>query len=269
MAFSVRAAVLLGLLALPAQPAQAQGFWQPMFGYGSPPRAYHYPGMSPYRLPGLSPYGGAYSPYQPYRGGDESQPLERGGTNRTLCVRLCDGFYFPISSAATGGSLSRDAEACSASCGSEGRLFYHPNIGGDVETMVDLTGMAYSALPNAFKYRKTLVEGCRCRPQPWSETELQRHRAYAQGQSPATNAGAGPPSNQPPQPHAQDDPGAPRVAGIDRQVPSADDPHIVPRPPPIAREIPPAQPAWPYSSSGSSGVPKSKYIWPNDERDRY
>ena len=47
--------------------------------------------------------------------------------------------------------------------------------------MVDLTGLAYSALPNAFKYRQTLVPSCRCRPQPWSETELQRHRAYAQG----------------------------------------------------------------------------------------
>ena len=42
---------------------------------------------------------------------------------------------------------------------------------------------AYAALPNAFKYRKTLVEGCRCRPQPWSEAELQRHRGYAQRQA--------------------------------------------------------------------------------------
>ena len=49
--------------------------------------------------------------------------------------------------------------------------------------MVDLTGLAYSALPNAFRYRKTLVPECRCRPQPWSEAELQRHRDYAAGKS--------------------------------------------------------------------------------------
>ncbi len=105
----------------------------------------------------------------------------RPGTYRTLCVRLCDGYYFPISGATSGSGLSRDADVCSASCGTEARLFYHPNAGGDVDTMVDLTGLAYSALPNAFRYRKTLVPECRCRPQPWSESELQRHRDYAAG----------------------------------------------------------------------------------------
>ena len=134
--------MLVGLLASLAQPALAQSFLQSMFGYGSQaPR-------SPYR----PPYG---SPYQPGWGGDEGQRLERGGTYRTLCVRLCDGFYFPISSAATQSSFARDADACSASCGAEARLFYHPNAGGDVDSMVDLTGMAYSALPNAFKYRQS------------------------------------------------------------------------------------------------------------------
>jgi hypothetical protein len=223
----VRVAVFVGLLASLAQPAQAQSFLQSIFGYGAQaPR-------SPYRLP----YG---NPYQPSWGGDEGQHLDRGGTYRTLCVRLCDGFYFPVSSAATQSSFARDADACSASCGAEARLFHHPNVGGDVDTMVDLTGMAYSALPNAFKYRQTLVPSCRCRPQPWSETELQRHRAYAQG-------------------HAPDSPGPPRVVGIDSPTPAADDPRAVPRPPPIVRED---QPVWAYPSSGNAGPPKSRYIWP-------
>ena len=78
--------------------------------------------------------------------------------------------------------------------------------------MVDLTGMAYSTLPNAFKYRKTLVEGCRCRPQPWSEAELQRHRAYAQG-------------------HLPDSPAPARVVGIEPRIPEADDPRVVLQPP--------------------------------------
>src|SRR5215467_7410334 len=38
-------------------------------------------------------------------------------TYRTLCVRLCDGFYFPISFAVPASSLERDAERCRASCG--------------------------------------------------------------------------------------------------------------------------------------------------------
>ena len=227
MALRIRVAVLLGLLASLAQPAQAQSFLQSIFGYGSQaPRSLYRP-----------PYG---SPYQPSWGGDEAQRLDRGGTFRTLCVRLCDGYYFPVSSAATQSSFARDADACSASCGAEARLFYHPNAGGDVDSMVDLTGLAYSALPNAFKYRQTLVPSCRCRPQPWSETELQRHRAYAQGLAP-------------------DSPAPPRVVGIERRTPEAEDPRVVLQPPPIVREV---YPGWPFPSWGNGGTPRSRYIPP-------
>ncbi len=34
------------------------------------------------------------------------------GGYRTLCVRLCDGFYFPISAAAQPGEFARDEETC-------------------------------------------------------------------------------------------------------------------------------------------------------------
>jgi hypothetical protein len=87
------------------------------------------------------------------------------GGYRTLCVRLCDGFYFPISFSTSLSALSRDAAQCSASCGEAGRLFYHPNPGGSVESMTDLTGRAYISLPTAFSYRKRLLAGCSCRPQ--------------------------------------------------------------------------------------------------------
>lgn len=180
MALRVALVVLAAVwvLAWPAPQAQAQGFFQQFFGNGPPPaRLYGYP--SPYPDPRLSPYVWPSSrPFGPPGRGDEA-PIGRPVTYRTLCVRLCDGFYFPISSATNGAGLSRDADACSASCGSEARLFYHPNGGGDVDSMVDLTGLAYSTLPNAFRYRKALVPECRCRPQPWSDAELQRHRAYA------------------------------------------------------------------------------------------
>jgi hypothetical protein len=109
----------------------------------------------------------AYPGYRPDAAGGASSAT---GSYRTLCVRLCDGFYFPISFATPEAGLARDAEQCRASCGAEARLFYHLNPGGSVETMLDLTGRAYSALPNAFKYRKTLISGCHCRPQAGSGT---------------------------------------------------------------------------------------------------
>jgi hypothetical protein len=111
----------------------------------------------------FSPY--AYPGYRPDAGAGAGSAI---GTYRTLCVRLCDGFYFPISFATSEAGLARDAEQCRASCGVEARLFYHHNPGGSVETMMDLTGRAYSALATAFKYRKTLVAGCLCRPPPVS-----------------------------------------------------------------------------------------------------
>ena len=111
----------------------------------------------------FSPY--AYPGYRPDPGAGANAAI---ATYRTLCVRLCDGFYFPISFATPEGGLARDAEQCRASCGVEARLFYHLNPGGSVESMMDLTGRAYSALPTAFKYRQTLVAGCLCRPLPVS-----------------------------------------------------------------------------------------------------
>jgi Protein of unknown function (DUF2865) len=252
--------VLLSLLAVSAPPAEAQSFPQSLFGY-PPPRVYHYPGLSPYRFRGAPPHPGVFRPYRPYA--DDPSLLPMAQSYRTLCVRLCDGFYFPISSVASQDMLARDADTCSASCGAEARLFHHPNGGGDVDSMVDLTGIAYSALPNAFKYRKTLVEGCRCRPQPWSEAELARHRAYTEGReaprgfgdSIAAGDGARPKISSG-QPQAGDFLPGPRDEGDEELAPIA-------RPPPIVREVAPRSH---YPAPGEWGLPPSRYGWPERYR---
>ena len=154
----VVAAVLVSLAAW-SPVAEAQYFRQGLFGKGAR--------GSPYRSPGgSSPSTFSAYAYPSYRGEGADAPASHTATYRTLCVRLCDGFYFPISFATRGNGLARDAEQCTASCGLEARLFYHPNPGGSVEGMTDLLGRAYSALPTAFTYRKTLVTGCSCRPPP-------------------------------------------------------------------------------------------------------
>jgi hypothetical protein len=93
-------------------------------------------------------------------------------------VRLCDGFYWPISFGVSRAQFGRDAQVCQSSCGSDARLFYQPT-NGSAETMVDLSGRSYSQIPNAFRYRKALVPNCTCKPAPWSEAELARHQNYA------------------------------------------------------------------------------------------
>lgn len=179
MASYARPAVLAALLALAIQPAGAQSFLDSLFG--SDEAAPSRPASGYVRTrPASSSLDGLFGPSE-Y---DTPQPHVRDTTYRTLCVRMCDGFYFPISTATSSANFARDADKCSASCGGDARLFYHPSSGADIENMLDMTGRAYGSYPIAFKYRKKLVQGCQCRPQPWTEAELARHRAYTAGRTP-------------------------------------------------------------------------------------
>lgn len=104
-----------------------------------------------------------------------SSRMESVSRYRTLCVRTCDGFYFPISFSTTPSGFARDAQQCQARCGAPAKLFYHRNPGADVEHMVDLSGQPYAGLKNAFRYRQEVVDSCRCTPQPWSEAAKQEY----------------------------------------------------------------------------------------------
>jgi len=135
--------------------------------------------------------------------------------------------------------------------GTEAQLFYHPTPGGDVDTMVDPMGRAYALLPNAYKYRKTLVQGCRCRPQPWSEAELARHRAYADGRAAVAEAHpAASPKGDPGRAQPDHLPGPSETADLPSRMPGPGEPgaividaeRAVARPPPIAR----TQYLWPW-----------------------
>jgi hypothetical protein len=95
----------------------------------------------------------------------QDDQVAAGGTYRTLCVRTCDGYYFPISYSTTRQQFAEDAQTCSAMCpAADSKLFYHPNPGSGPEDMVAVTGEPYSTLPTAFQYRTTLNPSCTCRP---------------------------------------------------------------------------------------------------------
>jgi hypothetical protein len=168
-----------------------------------PPRTYQ--GASRLLPPGNINTGQPYtirSAPQPRRHDDDdvAEPSARasGGGHHTVCVRMCDGFYWPVSYSAPRSRFYRDANTCSSSCGSEAKLFHYPTHGGQMQDAVDLGGRAYISLPTAFKYRKTLVQGCTCKPAPWSEAEMDRHRIYAlneaaaKGEQPAGKVAARP-----------------------------------------------------------------------------
>lgn len=118
------------------------------------------------------------------RAGDDFEANNSNGdgrTYRTMCVRLCDGFYWPINYAVTKDKFKDDASACARTCGGPGdaKLFTYRNPGGAIEDMEDSDGRAYRKLQNAFLFRTKYEPACKCRAHPWEETATDRHKAYS------------------------------------------------------------------------------------------
>jgi hypothetical protein len=79
-------------------------------------------------------------------------------------VRLCDGYYFPVSFSTLPNHFQRDAQVCQSQCAAPADLYYHQNPGGSVDQMVSVgSQQPYTSLKVAFRYRKEYVAGCSCK----------------------------------------------------------------------------------------------------------
>lgn len=89
----------------------------------------------------------------------------RSGAWRTVCVRTCDGYFFPVSNSVSPQSFPTDVRRCASMCPrAETRLFVHGRNGG-AETMFDRTGKRYEAMDYAFGHTKPGYKpnaGCTC-----------------------------------------------------------------------------------------------------------
>ena len=86
---------------------------------------------------------------------------------RTICVRTCDGYYFPMSPKSSRDDFSRDQQNCQSICpGTDVRIYYQRSGLADVGTMMSAaTDEAYGDLSTAYLYRRTDVErpqSCGC-----------------------------------------------------------------------------------------------------------
>ncbi|MBY0531472.1 MAG: DUF2865 domain-containing protein [Xanthobacteraceae bacterium] len=98
-------------------------------------------------------------------------PMEGQGF-RTVCVRMCDGAFFPISFATVQSRFGEDEALCKRQCpAAEVALFAYNNPGQDIQQAVSLSGQPYSSLPNAFKFRTEFNPSCSCRGpgQSWAD----------------------------------------------------------------------------------------------------
>lgn len=104
--------------------------------------------------------------------GSQPDNAPQSGTFRTICVRTCDGFFWPISYATVPSKFNDDEKTCQRMCpAAEVALFSHRNPGEDVAQAVSANGRQYSQLPNAFRYRQEFNSACSCKKpgESWAE----------------------------------------------------------------------------------------------------
>ena len=94
------------------------------------------------------------------------------GTFHTVCVRTCDGYYFPLSFSTTPDHFADDQRTCQRECpATEATLYAFRNPGEDMTQATSINGQPYTALPTAFQYRKQFTPTCSCRRpgQSWAD----------------------------------------------------------------------------------------------------
>lgn len=167
--------------------AHAQGFFERLFGGSQVRRAPRNRAPSR-RLPRArstplwQPNGVLRGPtFGPPAGSNarSSSRRRRGGRYRTMCVRMCDGYFFPVSFSARRKDFRRDASVCSQRCPDQGKLFFVSSPRGQLRHARSRDGQVYRKLKTAFRYRKERVKNCACRPEPWEHSERLRHAMYS------------------------------------------------------------------------------------------
>ena len=91
--------------------------------------------------------------------------------SKAVCVKTCDGSFFPVSYTASSGGLAGLEDLCRAQCpNAEVTLFTYP-AADDIEQAVSTSGTRYVDSPNALKYRTSVDPNCSCRRkgESWSD----------------------------------------------------------------------------------------------------
>ncbi len=83
-----------------------------------------------------------------------------GSGYRTLCMRTCDGYYFPISFSTNRSRFKIDEAVCQSMYGgAPAELFVHPSAAPS-DTAVSLKGEPLSSASNSFAYRHFFSPSC-------------------------------------------------------------------------------------------------------------
>ena len=109
---------------------------------------------------------------------------------RTMCVRSCDGYYFPISFASTPAHFPADAQRCAERCpGADVRLYFYSVTAQESEDMLSVDSQEpYLDHPNAFLYRTKSVASCSCHVSATATTSTSKQPSILRPQQPPTES---------------------------------------------------------------------------------
>ncbi len=124
--------------------------------------------------------------------------IDPNGRYRSVCVRLCDGFFYPIHYSTYGSLLGQDQQSCQSNCAAPAELYVYRNPGQEIEQAVSLNGSAYMDLPVALRFKKEYVKGCSCKQAEYNPTEIEAANKRAEADAAAPVKGKGKPTAKAP-----------------------------------------------------------------------
>ena len=103
---------------------------------------------------------------------EPGEDLRPHGGSQVVCVRSCDGGFFPLSLTVGQSQPDQLAGLCQALCPNVPVSVYTRSPNQEIRTAVSLEGDApYTDLPNALKFQKSFDAACTCKPpgKSWAE----------------------------------------------------------------------------------------------------
>ena len=102
-------------------------------------------------------------------GAEDTPRVSLSGETRLVCVRACDGYFFPLQNRPEGGASAESL--CRALCPNAEVSVYRAPKDGGIEGAVSESGKPYMQLANALRFQKTVDASCSCRRpgQSWAQ----------------------------------------------------------------------------------------------------
>lgn len=140
--------------------------------------------------------------------GDDASAAPAG---QAICVRSCDGGYFPLGHTSARAELDGLEELCKASCPNTEAHLYTMGGDGKLDEATSVDGQPYTALPAAHRFEKAFNPSCTCKPpgQNWVQAlaEAEKLLEAREGDvtvTPKLSDAMAKPAVPPPQPVAKD-----------------------------------------------------------------